>query len=136
MRLLHRLPLAPRPTLFRHTANSSLSTRIPTTTPPLSLHQRRPYSSSETDNAMTPAELQIASLLSSPDSPVSPTTSLLVRDVSGGCGSMYAIDIASTKFRGLSLLQQQRLVTRTLGDKVKEWHGVQIRTSVPAEGEN
>jgi stress-induced morphogen len=85
---------------------------------------------------MTPAELQIASLLSSPDSPVSPTTSLLVRDVSGGCGSMYAIDIASTKFRGLSLLQQQRLVTRTLGDKVKEWHGVQIRTSVPAEGDN
>jgi BolA-like protein 3 len=128
------LPLAPRPTLLRHTANSSLSTRIPTT-PLLSLHQCRPYSS-ETDNAMTPAELQIASLLSSPDSPVSPTTSLLVRDVSGGCGSMYAIDIASTKFRGLSLLQQQRLVTRTLGDKVKEWHGVQIRTSVPAEGDN
>lgn len=84
---------------------------------------------------MTPAELQIAALLSAPDSPLSPTAALVVRDVSGGCGSMYAIEVASSKFRGLSLLQQQRLVTRTLGDKVKEWHGVQIRTSVPEEGQ-
>lgn len=84
---------------------------------------------------MTPEELSIASLLSSSSSPLSPTTSLLVRDVSGGCGSMYAIEVATTKFKGLSLLQQQRLVTRTLGDKVKEWHGVQIRTSVPEEGD-
>lgn len=105
----------------------------PTTTPLLRtpVLLRRRY----TTEAMTPAELSIASLLSAPTSPLSPTTSLLVRDVSGGCGSMYAIDVASPKFRGLSLLQQQRLVTKTLGDKVKEWHGVQIRTSVPAEGE-
>lgn len=94
----------------------------------------RLYSSSDT--SMTPAELSIASLLSSSTSPLSPTTSLLVRDVSGGCGSMYAIDVSTPKFRGLSLLQQQRLVTKTLGEKVKEWHGVQIRTSVPAEGES
>lgn len=79
---------------------------------------------------MSDAESSIAALLSS-DPSLSPATSLLVRDVSGGCGSMYAIDISSPRFRGLSLLKQQRLVTKALGDKVKEWHGVQIRTSVP-----
>ena len=83
---------------------------------------------------MTAAERSIADQLAS-NATLSPIASLLVRDVSGGCGSMYAIDIASPKFKGLSLLQQQRLVTKTLGDKVKEWHGVQIRTSVPTEGE-
>ncbi|KAI9902336.1 hypothetical protein N3K66_001688 [Trichothecium roseum] len=80
--------------------------------------------------SMSEAESSIAALLSS-DPSLEPATSLLVRDVSGGCGSMYAIDISSPRFRGLSLLKQQRLVTKALGEKVKEWHGLQIRTSVP-----
>lgn len=79
---------------------------------------------------MTPTEAEIASTLSSNDA-LKPTYSVLVRDVSGGCGSMYAIDIASDKFKGKGLLQQQRLVTKALGERVKEWHGVQIRTSLP-----
>lgn len=81
---------------------------------------------------MTPAESAIASTLSSHES-LRPTASVLVRDVSGGCGSMYAIDIASPRFRGKNLLAQQRLVNRALGDQVKQWHGLQIRTSVPPE---
>jgi stress-induced morphogen len=83
---------------------------------------------------MSPAETDIASVLAA-DENLRPTTSLLVRDVSGGCGSMYAIEIASPRFRGKGLLAQQRLVTRALGDRVKEWHGVQIRTTVPPEEE-
>lgn len=51
-----------------------------------------------------------------------------VRDVSGGCGSMYAIDITSAKFKGAGMLKQQRMVNAVLGDKVKEWHGLQLRT--------
>ncbi|KAK5989678.1 Altered inheritance of mitochondria protein 1 [Cladobotryum mycophilum] len=78
---------------------------------------------------MSPAESAIASLLSSKLSP----TQLLVQDISGGCGSMYAIDITSPQFKGLSILKQQRLVNAALGDMVKEWHGVQIRTKVPSE---
>ncbi|ROT36158.1 bola-like protein [Sodiomyces alkalinus F11] len=53
-----------------------------------------------------------------------------VRDVSGGCGSMYAIDIASPRFAGLTMLKQQRMVNAVLGDRVKEWHGLQLRTRV------
>ena len=76
---------------------------------------------------MTPTESSIAATLSSHDA-LHPTTSVLVRDISGGCGSMYAIDITSPRFKGLGLLAQQRLVNRALGDQVKQWHGVQIRT--------
>lgn len=35
---------------------------------------------------------------------------LEVKDISGGCGSMYAIDVKSERFRGLGMLKQQRLV--------------------------
>ena len=56
---------------------------------------------------------------------------LLVQDISGGCGSMYGIEISSDKFRGLNMLKQQRLVNAALGDLVKQWHGVQLKTRVP-----
>ncbi|CRK38840.1 hypothetical protein BN1708_016675, partial [Verticillium longisporum] len=56
---------------------------------------------------------------------------LNVRDVSGGCGSMYSIDITSAHFRGANMLKQQRMVNKALGDKVKQWHGVQLRTKAP-----
>ncbi|CAH0025224.1 unnamed protein product [Clonostachys rhizophaga] len=126
---------APRPALPppRYLHQTAAARSVPATA------ARRAYSSAaspvkEDDDlpSMTPAELSIAEQLSSNET-LSPTTSLLVRDVSGGCGSMYAIDIVSPKFRGKTLLAQQRLVTKALGDRVKEWHGVQIRTSVPSE---
>ena len=75
---------------------------------------------------MTPAEASIAALLSEKLQP----TELLVRDVSGGCGSMYAIDIASPKFKGANMLKQQRMVNAALGDVMKQWHGVQLNTRV------
>ncbi|KAH7170121.1 bola protein [Dactylonectria macrodidyma] len=78
---------------------------------------------------MSPAEAAIADLLSEKLSP----SQLLVQDVSGGCGSMYAIDITSAAFRGQTILKQQRMVNAALGDLVKSWHGVQIRTKVPPE---
>ncbi|KAK0622368.1 bola protein [Immersiella caudata] len=58
-------------------------------------------------------------------------TQLAVQDVSGGCGSVYAVDVSSERFRGLNMLKQQRLVNSALGELVKQWHGVQIRTRVP-----
>ncbi|CAG9983931.1 unnamed protein product [Clonostachys byssicola] len=128
----HRAALPRAPRYLHQTAAATRS--VPTTA------ALRTYSSSsaapaeEDDDlpSMTPAELSIAEQLSSNET-LSPTTSLLVRDVSGGCGSMYAIDIVSPQFKGKTLLAQQRLVTKALGDRVKEWHGVQIRTSVPSE---
>ncbi|KAI1312076.1 bola-like protein [Xylaria venustula] len=58
-------------------------------------------------------------------------TELMVQDISGGCGSMYGIEIASEKFRGANMLKQQRMVNAVLGDEMKSWHGVQLRTRIP-----
>ena len=58
-------------------------------------------------------------------------TELMVQDISGGCGSMYGIEITSEKFRGNNMLKQQRMVNAVLGDDLKGWHGVQLRTKVP-----
>lgn len=77
--------------------------------------------------SMNEAESAIAKLLTEKLEP----TELLVQDISGGCGSMYAIEIASHAFKGANMLKQQRMVNAALGDMVKEWHGVQLRTKVP-----
>ncbi|KAI1275077.1 bola-like protein [Xylaria sp. FL0933] len=58
-------------------------------------------------------------------------TELIFLDVSGGCGSMYAIQITSEKFRGINMLKQQRMVNAVLGEEMKNWHGVQLRTRTP-----
>lgn len=56
---------------------------------------------------------------------------LVVQDISGGCGSMYGIEISSDKFRGATMLKQQRMVNAVLGDMMREWHGCQLKTRVP-----
>ncbi|KAF8423596.1 bola protein [Tirmania nivea] len=55
---------------------------------------------------------------------------LEVQDVSGGCGSMYAIEIASPRFKGLTMMKQHRLVQGILDEEIKGWHGLQLRTKV------
>ena len=54
-----------------------------------------------------------------------------VQDVSGGCGSMYAINVTSEKFRGLSMIKQHRLVNDILSEEIKKWHGLQLKTKIP-----
>ena len=44
---------------------------------------------------------------------------------------MYGIDISSERFRGAGMLQQQRMVNAVLGDMMKGWHGVQLKTRIP-----
>ncbi|KAG6914300.1 hypothetical protein DXG01_001208 [Tephrocybe rancida] len=48
-----------------------------------------------------------------------------VQDVSGGCGSFYAINISSPAFAGLSVVKQHRLVTETLKEEMPDMHGLQ-----------
>ncbi|OAA59007.1 BolA protein [Niveomyces insectorum RCEF 264] len=76
---------------------------------------------------LDPAESQVWDVLVAALAP----TALSVRDISGGCGSMYGIEVSAAKFRGLSVLKQQRMVNAALGDLVKGWHGVQVTTRVP-----
>jgi stress-induced morphogen len=51
-----------------------------------------------------------------------------VQDISGGCGSMYALEIESPKFKGLTVIKQHKLVNSILAEEIKGWHGVQLRT--------
>lgn len=53
---------------------------------------------------------------------------LQVKDVSGGCGSMFAILVQSEQFKGLPMVKQHRLVNELLKDEIAQWHGLQLRT--------
>ncbi|KAK1249647.1 hypothetical protein MKX08_009650 [Trichoderma sp. CBMAI-0020] len=132
LRLRLALPARPSITSFRATSFKSTS-QLTIQTPPRqfssSSQQPQQEPAADSDTGMTPAESSIAALLASKLQP----SALLVQDISGGCGSMYAIDITSSAFKGLNMLKQQRLVNGALGDLVKEWHGVQIRTRVPED---
>ncbi|GAA6014646.1 hypothetical protein JCM11491_000180 [Sporobolomyces phaffii] len=57
--------------------------------------------------------------------------SVKVQDVSGGCGSFYAIQIEHESFRGLNTIKQHRLVNDVLKDEIKGMHGLQLKTSAP-----
>ncbi|KAG5916322.1 hypothetical protein E4U61_003708 [Claviceps capensis] len=122
----HTTPVLRRPTTATTQYTSFIRPATPCffyhTTPP----QRQPQQASPEQPSMSPAEESIAERLRKELQP----TELLVRDVSGGCGSMYAIDIASPVFKGLSMLKQQRMVNAALGDLMRGWHGVQLNTRV------
>ncbi|KIJ19874.1 hypothetical protein PAXINDRAFT_67877 [Paxillus involutus ATCC 200175] len=53
---------------------------------------------------------------------------LAVQDVSGGCGSFFAIKISSQGFKGLSTVKQHKLVTEVLKKEIEGIHGLQVRT--------
>ncbi|RCI14746.1 hypothetical protein L249_6687 [Ophiocordyceps polyrhachis-furcata BCC 54312] len=110
-------------------ARRPLPLHPPLLLPPICPRRCNGSSAAENQQDMTTAERSVASLLTSKLSP----TKLLVQDISGGCGTMYAIHVASPLFRGHSLLKQQRMVNLALGDLVKSWHGLQLRTSVPED---
>ncbi|CAG8690792.1 4578_t:CDS:2, partial [Cetraspora pellucida] len=51
-------------------------------------------------------------------------TKLNVQDISGGCGSMYAIEISSSVFKDLPMIKQHRMVNELLQDDIKKMHGI------------
>ncbi|KAI0069134.1 bola-like protein [Artomyces pyxidatus] len=53
---------------------------------------------------------------------------LLVQDVSGGCGTFYAITIASEAFKGIPIVKQHRLVNEVLKKDIEGIHGLQLKT--------
>ncbi|CAN3358957.1 bolA-like protein 3 [Diutina catenulata] len=56
---------------------------------------------------------------------------LMVKDVSGGCGSMFAIEVESDSFKGIPMIKQHRLVNQLLKDEISQWHGLQLKTKAP-----
>jgi len=53
---------------------------------------------------------------------------LQVQDISGGCGTFYAIGITSSAFAGLPIVQQHRLVNSVLKEEISGIHGLQLKT--------
>ncbi|KAL1575912.1 hypothetical protein MGQ_05060 [Candida albicans P76067] len=101
--------------------NSSIKQR--TISPFLS--SKRNYSTpQEESEPMDEYESKIYNILQQELNPVN----LKIKDVSGGCGSMFSIFIESEKFKGLTMIKQHRLVNEILKDEIKKWHGLQLRT--------
>ncbi|KAJ4343114.1 hypothetical protein N0V95_006762 [Ascochyta clinopodiicola] len=89
----------------------------------------RPYSAQASGAPQPPdflneAELHVFNKIKGELEP----TKLEVQDISGGCGSMYAIEIESPKFKGLTVIKQHKLVNQVLKEEIAQWHGVQLRT--------
>ncbi|KAF4317836.1 hypothetical protein BBO99_00007740 [Phytophthora kernoviae] len=59
-----------------------------------------------------------------------------VTDVSGGCGSMFDIEVASPQFKGQSRVKQHRMVNEILKEEIKSMHGLTIRTMTPEQLQN
>ena len=53
-----------------------------------------------------------------------------VQDISGGCGSMFQIQVQSSLFQGKSRVAQHRMVTEILKAEIKDMHGLTIKTIV------
>ncbi|KAF1965602.1 bola-like protein [Bimuria novae-zelandiae CBS 107.79] len=93
------------------------------------LPSRRGYATAtpEPPDYLNEAELQIFNKIKAELQPVT----LEVQDISGGCGSMYALQIESERFKGLSVIKQHKMVNEVLKEEIKGWHGVQLRTKAP-----
>ncbi|KAF9575386.1 hypothetical protein EC968_003437 [Mortierella alpina] len=53
---------------------------------------------------------------------------LIVEDISGGCGSMYQVEVVSPSFKDLSMVKQHRLVNDALKEEIKGMHGIRLTT--------
>lgn len=52
----------------------------------------------------------------------------VVQDISGGCGSMYKIEVESPLFRGKGLVAQHRMVKDALKAEIADMHGLTLHT--------
>ena len=52
----------------------------------------------------------------------------VVQDISGGCGSMYKIEIESPLFRRKGLVAQHRMVKDALKAEIADMHGLTLHT--------
>ncbi|KAI9510988.1 bola protein, partial [Russula earlei] len=107
-----------------------LSTVIRTATQSLRQARTRTYTAATRAQASAPSskldegEQAIRDKLSEHFQP----SELLVQDVSGGCGTFYAITIASAAFKGIPVVKQHRLVNEVLKKEIEGIHGLQVHT--------
>ncbi|KAF5727691.1 hypothetical protein HS088_TW22G01388 [Tripterygium wilfordii] len=58
---------------------------------------------------------------------------LEVEDISGGCGTSFALEIVSEQFEGKRLLERHRLVNAALAEEMKEIHALSIKKAQTPE---
>lgn len=58
---------------------------------------------------------------------------LNIMDTSGGCGSFFGIEITSSKFNGMRMIQQHQLVNKILKDEIAQVHGISLKTAPDEE---
>ncbi|KAL6928322.1 BolA-like protein 3 [Hanseniaspora valbyensis] len=75
--------------------------------------------------SQTPYESKITKLLTT--SELNPSV-CKVQDVSGGCGSMFNIQIKSKQFNKINKIKQHKLVNKVLKDEISKWHGLVLTT--------
>ncbi|CAO1615838.1 unnamed protein product [Jaminaea pallidilutea] len=90
--------------------------------------RRQQQSAAEPQKELSSGESEIHELLTKRFRP----THLQVQDVSGGCGSFYAIVIAAAEFKGIMTVKQHRLVNECLKDIIGNIHGLQLKT-IPSD---
>jgi len=60
-------------------------------------------------------------------------TTVIIDDVSGGCGSAFEVTIVSEQFKNKSKLQRNRLVFKQLKDEISLIHAFTQRDYTPEE---
>ena len=78
---------------------------------------------------MAPSQAEIEDLLRRGLNP----SYLLLDDKSCGCGEAYDCIIVTDQFEGLKMLARNRLVNKTLGDKLSTIHAFSMRCYTPTE---
>jgi len=78
----------------------------------------------------TPPELTMSNTLREA---LGASTHVEVEDISGGCGSMYKIEVESPAFKGKSMVNQHKMVTAALKVEIGGMHGLTITTRKPTE---
>ena len=88
----------------------------------------RAYCSESGGRALTTGEETLKKILAER---FQQSTFINVEDISGGCGSMYEIQIESPEFKGIRTVMQHRMVNEALKEQIKDMHGLRISTAVP-----
>ncbi|KAH7646533.1 bola-like protein [Dermatophagoides farinae] len=60
---------------------------------------------------------------------------IIVKDISGGCGSMFEVYVASMDFQGMSKVKQHLTVSNILKNEIRDMHGIRIFTEVPPKSD-
>eukprot|EP01025_Chloroclados_australasicus_P065149 TRINITY_DN8833_c0_g3_i1.p2 TRINITY_DN8833_c0_g3~~TRINITY_DN8833_c0_g3_i1.p2 ORF type:complete len:114 (-),score=10.65 TRINITY_DN8833_c0_g3_i1:670-1011(-) len=55
------------------------------------------------------------------------------KDISGGCGTMFSIQVEANDFKGKNTVQQHAMIYKVFKKELADqWHGVELSTKAPS----